>query len=73
MRRKLLVLAALIGLSIPLPGTEATVSAVNICSQAYCATRPQTQACACPPTSARPGAPSFCGAWMHNGACFREP
>lgn len=47
-----------------------SAEAVGYCSATYCAGKPATATCGCPPHTDRPGRTVFCGNWNTVGACW---
>lgn len=69
--KKLLALVALIAstfAAVPAPTAEAII----YCSSGYCANRPDTDPCDCPPWSDRYGETAFCSDWDGISGCWYE-
>ena len=71
MRKKLLGLAAALGITA-LASWTGTAEAVGYCSASYCAGKPASATCGCPPHTDFPGKTVFCGGWNRVGACWAE-
>jgi len=73
MRKRLLALAALLGLTA-LASWAPRVEAVAYCSSTYCAGKPLSTSCGCPPGTDKVGQPSTCGGWnsISRGGCWYE-
>jgi hypothetical protein len=69
MKRKLLVLTAVLGMSVFSSWAPQAESSAG-CSDTYCAGRPAETPCACPKWTDRPGRPSFCGSYRSSIACW---
>lgn len=62
MRRRLLALTAMLVLTV-LASWAPQAEAVAYCSASYCAGKPASTKCGCPPGTDRRGQASTCGAW----------
>jgi hypothetical protein len=62
MKRKLLVLTAVLGIA-GISTWAPQAEAVAYCNSTYCVGKPATTKCGCPPHTGRPGQASTCGAW----------
>jgi hypothetical protein len=73
MKRKLLMLAVLLGVST-IPAWAPQAEAAVYCGPVFCANRPLTTSCACPPGTDRVGSPSSCGTYQSIGfnGCWYE-
>jgi hypothetical protein len=71
MRRKLFGLTLGLGITA-LASWVSTAEAIGYCSATYCATKPLSAPCACPPGTDFPGKSAFCGGWNRVGACWAE-
>ena len=70
MTKKLFALAALLALTAlaSIPQAEA----VAYCGSSYCAGKPKSTTCGCPPGTDRVGQASTCGGWNRVGGCWYE-
>ena len=69
--KKLLVLSTMLAatfVAIWAPSAQA----VAYCSSTYCAGKPSTATCGCPPGTDRQGQTAFCGNWNRVGGCWYE-
>jgi hypothetical protein len=71
MTKKLFILAAVLALAM-LASWTPMVEAVGYCGPSYCAGKPPSALCGCPPYSDFPGKTAFCGNWNRVGACWAE-
>jgi hypothetical protein len=71
MTRKLLVLTALLVLTI-LASWAPHAEAIGGCSASFCASRPPSTKCGCPPGTDFPGKSVTCGSWNLVGGCWAE-
>lgn len=62
MTKKLLALTALLGLTV-LASWAPRAEAIGYCSSTYCAGKPSSTSCACPPGTDRVGQPSTCAGY----------
>lgn len=62
MKKKLFAAAALLGIAL-VPSFMPEAEAVAYCSPSYCAGKPSSTKCGCPPGSDRVGQSSNCGAY----------
>jgi hypothetical protein len=62
MRNRLLALTAALGIAV-LASWTPSAEAIIYCSDAYCAGKPESTACPCPPGTDKEGKPSNCGEW----------
>lgn len=69
--KKLLGLAAVLAATFVATWAP-SAQAVGYCSASYCAGKPPSASCGCPPHTDRPGHPAFCGSWNRVGACWYE-
>ncbi len=65
MTKKLLSLIALLGLTV-LASWAPSAEAVGYCSTTYCAGKPTSTSCGCPPGTDRVGQATTCGAYKTN-------
>ena len=71
MKKKLLGLTAALAITA-LASWAGTAEAVGYCSASYCAGKPLSTKCGCPPGTDFPGKSVFCGGWNQVGACWAE-
>ena len=73
MKRKMLLLSLLLGIST-IPAWAPQAEAAIYCGPVFCASRPWTTSCACPPGTDRVGSPSNCGSYQSIGfnGCWYE-
>ena len=69
--KKLVLLTASLTLLV-VASLAPQAEAVGYCSATYCAGKPASALCGCPPWTDRPGATAFCGSWNRVGACWYE-
>lgn len=69
--KKLFVLTAMLAATFVATWAP-TAQAVAYCSSTYCAGKPSTATCACPPGTDRQGQTAFCGSWNRVGGCWYE-
>jgi len=62
MRNRLLALTAALGITA-LASWAPNAEAIGYCSSTYCAGKPGTTACACPPDTDKKGKASNCAGW----------
>jgi hypothetical protein len=62
MRNRLLALTAALGLAA-LASWTPSAEAIVYCSDSYCAGKPESTACPCPPGTDKEGKTSNCGEW----------
>ncbi|HKV07913.1 MAG TPA: hypothetical protein VJ725_07250 [Thermoanaerobaculia bacterium] len=72
MRSRLLALAAALGIAVLASWTPRAEAIVYYCSEAYCAEKPESTACSCPPGTDKEGKPSNCEVWnsISTGGCW---
>ncbi len=73
MKKKLLGLTAALAITA-LASWAGSAEAIGYCSPTFCAGKPLTTKCACPPGTDRRGSPSNCGAYTGISAngCWYE-
>ena len=71
MKKKLLGLTAALAVTALASGAG-SAEAVAYCSSTYCAGKPASTKCGCPPGTDRVGAASTCGGWNRVGGCWYE-
>ena len=62
MRKRLLTLTAALALAA-IASWAPRAEAIGYCSSTYCAGKPSTTSCACPPGTDKVGKASNCGGW----------
>jgi hypothetical protein len=63
MKRKLLVLAVLVGICAFKVGARPLSASFPLCNHTDCAGKPDSN-CTCPAGTINAGQPAFCGTWM---------
>jgi len=63
MKKKLLVLTALLGITA-LAASVPQAEAIGYCSSTYCAGKPGSTRCACPPGTDKVGQANFCDGYQ---------
>ncbi len=71
MKMKLLGLTAALGIAV-LASWANPAEAVGPCNATYCAGKPASAKCGCPPGTDFPGKVATCGSWNRVGACWAE-
>ncbi len=71
MKKKLFGLTIALGITV-LASWAGPAEAVGPCSATYCAGKPASAKCGCPPGTDFPGKTAFCGSWNRVGACWAE-
>jgi len=74
MKRKLLILTAVLGIA-GIPTWAPQAEAVAYCNSTYCVGKPATTKCGCPPHTDRRGQASTCGSWngIAPSGCWYAP
>jgi hypothetical protein len=71
MKRKLLLITTVLGISL-MASWAPEADAVGPCNASYCAGKPASAKCGCPPGTDFPGKVAFCGSWNRVGGCWAE-
>jgi hypothetical protein len=73
MTKRLFALTAVLGLTV-LASWFSQAEAVAYCSSTYCAGKPSTTSCGCPPGTDKVGKASTCGSWntVSRTGCWYE-
>ena len=74
MRNRLLALTAAIAIAALASWAPSAEAIVYYCSDTYCAEKPESALCHCPPGTDKEGKPSNCGEWYSISArgCWYE-
>ena len=64
MGNRLLALTAVLGIAALASWAPSAEAIIYYCSDTYCAEKPESTACNCPPETDREGRPSNCAEWQ---------